>query len=219
MSCSKIYYNSLVTWHFLSTMQIGLKSMNSLSGAEHKMRNGGMLAGKKAGQQDQPWNATPPPMGWYFIHPRGLKKDTVLSPQAANSQERCSLTSQPIQPSEAGVQRLNPLAPSEVGGNQTKAQALGLGPPTLTLLFVFSFCLSSKCWSPQLSQSFSSLPTSTLWVHWAALYILWYTVDFLCSFLMHSPTSAVCLIRYELMKTLATEKKPKTGDKSILHPS
>lgn len=87
------------------------------------------------GQQDQPWNSTPSPMGWYFIHARGLKTDTVLSPQAANSQERCSLTSPPVQPSEAGVQRLNPLAPSEQ--NQGSGAVLGSSPSHFCLFSAF----------------------------------------------------------------------------------
>lgn len=85
----------LGTWHFLSTMQIYLKSMNSLSGAESTaMQNTGwgwrVWKEEKAGGHQgfaichgQPCYSTPSPMEWHFRHPQDPKKDPPLSPWTA----------------------------------------------------------------------------------------------------------------------------------------
>lgn len=84
----------LGTWHFLSTMQIYLKSMNSLSRAESTAIlnlawrwNAGRCGRKKAGghqgfaiRHGQPCYSTPSPMEWHFIHLQDPKKDLPLSP-------------------------------------------------------------------------------------------------------------------------------------------
>lgn len=216
MSCSKIYYNSLVTWHFLSTMQIGLKSMNSLSGAEHKMRNGGMLAGKKAGGTC--WTAGPTmecntlSHGMVLYTSLGSKKG--YGPLSSGSKfTRKMLLNTPTSPAFRGrCSETQSSGTIRSWRKQNQGSGTVLGSSHSHALVCLQLLSQQQVlawpWSPQLSQSFSSSLTSTLWGHWAALYILWYTTDFLCCFLMHSPTSAVCLVRYELMKTLATEKKP-----------
>lgn len=84
----------LGTWHFLSTMQIYLKSMNSLSRAESIAIlnlawrwNAGRSGRKKAGghqgfaiRHGQPCYSTPSPMEWHLIHLQDPKKDLPLSP-------------------------------------------------------------------------------------------------------------------------------------------
>lgn len=164
MSCSKIYYNSLVTWHFQSTMQIGLKSRNSLSGAEHKMRNGGMLAGKKVGGTCRTAGPT--------MEFNTLSHGMVLYTSSGSKKGHSPLSSG----SKFTRKMLLNLSTSPAfrdsilwhHQNKTKAQALCLGPPPHT--FVCFQLLSQQQvlawpWSPQLSQSFSASPTSTLWVH------------------------------------------------------
>lgn len=123
--------------------------MNSLSGAEHKDEEWWDASrGRKqkglAGQQGQPWNATPPPMGWYFIHPRGLKKDTQSLSSGSKFQERCSLTSQPVQPSEAGVQRLNPSGTVRRLEETKPGSGAGLGSSHSHTFVCFQLCLSSS---------------------------------------------------------------------------
>ena len=146
MSCSKIYYNSLVTWHFQSTMQIGLKSRNSLSGAEHKMRNGGMLAGKKVGGTC--WTAGPTmefntlSHGMVLYTSSGSKKGH--SPLSSGSKfTRKMLLNLSTSPAFRGW--CSETQSSGTIRTKPRLRRCAWVLP-LTLLFVFSFCLSSKCW-------------------------------------------------------------------------
>lgn len=186
---SKIYYNSLVTWHFLShnanrpevteQPQWGWTQDEEWWDACREKQRG------LAGQQGQPWNATPPPMGWYFIHPRGLKgySHSLLRQQIPRKMLLNIPTSPAFRAGECSETQSSGTVRSWRKPNQ--GSGAGLRSSTLTLLFVF-----------QLLSQQQALITTTVTViflcyqrppaGWTELPVhLWYT-DFLCSFLMHS---------------------------------
>lgn len=169
---------------FLVPVQICLKSMNSLSGAESTtMLNtgwgwtAGRCGGKKADhqgfavRQDQPHYSTPSPMEWSFTHLQGLKKaPSVLYLSIRNI--RMMLRSISTNPA---VRDLTPSTPSEVGHNAAEDEE---GTGTVFGFFPAScFCLcsalvSAACVGVALvttAVTFFISATPTLWAHQSAL--------------------------------------------------
>lgn len=203
--------HSLATWHFLSTMQTRLKSMNSFSRLESTPMlthdGDGMPAGvdgrKQEGTRDLPYPSDLTPPKEQCCSGRNLTRIMLPNIPSNLTFRGKSSESWPLHVSD-------PSVPPHVEENETRHWVQF--PPFLLLLLVFSFCPSSACWcSPGHCCCYSHfLPFTDIHslgthVH-PDIYVLQGIMGFLYWFLRQSLACTVCLLNNKWGKHTANWK-------------